>query len=70
MYRRNFPDFRSDLEQDPDPSFHETDPRIRVHQNETYPKHWLPDIVEIRQRYPNHYTAHYWILYIELITVG
>ena len=26
-----FPDFRSDLEQDPDPLFHETDPRIRIH---------------------------------------
>ena len=26
-----FPDFRSDLEQDPDPFFHETDPRIRIH---------------------------------------
>ena len=25
-----FPDFRSDLEQDPDPLFHETDPRIRI----------------------------------------
>ena len=25
------PDFRSDLEQDPDPLFHETDPRIRIH---------------------------------------
>ena len=23
-------DFRSDLEQDPDPLFHETDPRIRI----------------------------------------
>ena len=26
-----FPDFMSDLEQDPDPLFHETDPRIRIH---------------------------------------
>ena len=25
-----FPNFRSDLEQDPDPLFHETDPRIRI----------------------------------------
>ena len=26
-----FPGFRSDLEQDPDPLFRETDPRIRIH---------------------------------------
>ena len=26
-----FPDFSLDLEQDPDPLFHETDPRIRIH---------------------------------------
>ena len=25
-----FPDFRSDLEPDPDPLFHETDPKIRI----------------------------------------
>ena len=29
LYRK-IPDFRSDLEQDPDPLFHETDPRIRI----------------------------------------
>ena len=36
FYRKKkliFPDFRSDLEQDPDPDplFRETDPRIRIH---------------------------------------
>ena len=33
LYRKKswyFPDFRSDLEQDPDPLFHETDPSIRI----------------------------------------
>ena len=30
IFYRYFPDFRSDLEQDPDPLFHETDPRIRI----------------------------------------
>ena len=33
LYRKKswyFPDFRSDLEQDPDPLFHEMDPRIRI----------------------------------------
>ena len=31
IFYRYFPDFSSDLEQDPDPLFHETDPRIRIH---------------------------------------
>ena len=29
--RRYFLNFRSDLEQDPDPLLHDTDPRIRIH---------------------------------------
>ena len=50
FYRKKgwyFPDFRSDLEQDPDPIFHEADPRIRIHikmkrirNTEKEPKMW------------------------------
>ena len=39
IFYRYFSDFRSDLEQDPDPLFHETDPD--PYQNEKDPLHWM-----------------------------
>ena len=45
FYRKkswDFPYFRSDLEQDPDPLFHETDPD--PYQNETDPKHCVKEL--------------------------
>ena len=54
-----FLDFRSDLEQDPDPLFPETDPD--PYQNETDPQHWFRlynvhvcfnvDVLKIRGNY-------------------